>query len=538
MHHTTRSCSSTHVLAVQSKQCCLHCGKIAERMSKCTRCDFAAFCSKDCQKASWADHCTACNEMRRAKGRAVDNMSGHLYVLREILQVRAYPFVPPSRHMLAADYMMQGTQAIVDGCDVWTEHLLHGYTGSPVHPQNRVVVVVTSAATLKHMCALIHCNATQADEGVICAYWVNVLIAALSTKATVPPVFIVAALRHLLTAVYFYTGHIVPVKARTTLARNLSAQFAYVHSVGRQHMNSDDQVLGSRINATLALIKLLHVDKAFARHVAPLSHMASTLDGMGQHMLMLPQPTNQFADPVVRAMYCWPTQPQLLNPFSAGEAVPGLARVACVTVVRGCGLAASAYGWLHHNETVGALIATWSEGPWAGRLRIFDDYITTTSTMPDFGAAENQCHCGKQHWTVAQLACAKKSYGRWPGPPMTGDGDNTPGAIIFARKLQTVRPMVQGGSSAMLMGASHVLPGEFAAWHRFAFGFDDMAKHGAFACVSGGPVTHYGDKLAPKAANASLLQDGPAALRALAKPPWLADVRELMGNTRPVAVQQ
>jgi MYND finger len=50
-------------LRMQALHCCYHCGKLAERMPQCRKCQQARFWSPACQRMAWPSHKAKCREV-------------------------------------------------------------------------------------------------------------------------------------------------------------------------------------------------------------------------------------------------------------------------------------------------------------------------------------------------------------------------------------------------------------------------------------------------------------------------------------------
>ena len=110
----------------------------------------------------------------------------------------------------------------------------------------------------------------QPDTGAVCAYWVAALASALQPKSKSDEAGRLAAARHLVRFITFYTGHAVPKCVRSRFVNDVHKAF---------NKCLDDEVMTSSLGeAVQALLMLLRSDDVLAP--GAVSHRMVPCDGV------------------------------------------------------------------------------------------------------------------------------------------------------------------------------------------------------------------------------------------------------------------
>ena len=83
--------TSTPASSAQFK--CAHCDTTSEKMQRCSRCQFAHYCNRECQRAHWPQHKLQCNNPHDNK--KIDGITGRLFSLSYKMNIKASSPLPP-----------------------------------------------------------------------------------------------------------------------------------------------------------------------------------------------------------------------------------------------------------------------------------------------------------------------------------------------------------------------------------------------------------------------------------------------------------
>jgi hypothetical protein len=144
---------------------------------------------------------------------------------------------------------------------------------------------------------------------------------------------------------------------------------------------------------------------------------------------------------------------------------PDAVKLEALTLVRGCGLVASAYGMLHCRAEVERLVMHWRGGDvWPRRMQQLVDVVTWTQfRSPDSLAGKPPDR------TDASAKEALARFGKWPpGAPAPGplDKDTSAGARVHAERLRRLVPHQRGGGRAVLVLPGFVIPPSYWSAHK------------------------------------------------------------------------
>jgi hypothetical protein len=125
-----------------------------------------------------------------------------------------------------------------------------------------------------------------------------------------------------------------------------------------------------------------------------------------------------------------------------GLSLPTVVAIKTRLAVRGCSLVSSAFGMLTCPQAVEVLVAKWTAGPWAGRLRAAWDYIIVFQSCDTTGMVEE---------TPDVLEQLRKRYGRFkPHAPPIVAVDTPDGLRSLREDLRSLKPQVAGGGRTAL----------------------------------------------------------------------------------------
>jgi hypothetical protein len=359
-------------------------------------------------------------------------------------------------------------------------------------------------ARVPHLRVRVTFAPVQPDTGTLCAYWLAALVSALNdSERRSSAEFEVYALRALQATLFVYTGAAIPLRASLVAALHQVHNTAMARMQSGA-LSVDPMVTAAVLMTLQGLVWLVSGDDAFAEHLR-FSHLfvvvqsglssaqphcqrirghillwltrpgcrwgvclrarrtASTRAPYSGHSLRCLQASGvqavvatvaqagyrhkkdeHYEDDIANLMGAWHL------PSMTGQLAPDA--LVCETgatlkawlQVRGTGLAASAYGVLQCPQAVDALVARWTAGPWAGRLRWGWDYAVTfrsCDAVPGGRVDE------------AAAKAARTRFGRAPraaGEPWAAFVDSPAGLRELRGKLRSLRLHVAGGGRAAL----------------------------------------------------------------------------------------
>ena len=295
----------------------------------------------------------------------------------------------------------------------------------------------------------------QPDRGPLCAFWLAALVATLEDAVPVSRVqharkqeraaalaaarFQLLALHRLTATLYVFTGDAVPSPLRARLAAAIARLVPKLQSAisevtgtamtpgGVTHLPVEFIALSETAKLDAERSHACHTFLLVAAGDAPMLASSSALRTMAARMPQVCANDPQCEDQVC-ATISSSLSGSLLWGGPADLTVPSQHALAinAQIMVRGCGLASSAYGLLHHPATVYALFEKWTSGPWANRLKPVDDFMITYQTPAWALLAEMarpsmclaQAHAPRQHSSPRHIlevgcnACSQQSVMR------------------------------------------------------------------------------------------------------------------------------
>jgi hypothetical protein len=163
------------------------------------------------------------------------------------------------------------------------------------------------------------------------------------------------------------------------------------------------------------------------------------------------------ANELTRVLEPWRLQGMGRMPSAGSLACATAATVKARLAVRGVGLAAMAYGVLQCPRAVEALVARWTGGAWAGRLRPAWDYLLIFQSGEPMGAEPPQQRAAGANQR------GRRRYGRFkPHAPPIAVADTKDDVRELAAALRGLEPHVAGGGRAALCVPMLRLP--IVAW--------------------------------------------------------------------------
>ena len=200
----------------------------------------------------------------------------------------------------------------------------------------------------------------QPDRGRVCAYYVALLVSAYGSPQTCKA-GIEYASKLLLGFLYTYTGAAVPSKVRSKFALAAVRQCGDMQNLRRAI---------ETLSPSNVLVQLMQCDVELSNHLS--QRPASLLFEPWPHMAELESIESGI---LIEAFLA------LLGPgcpfiAAGGTAMHGeaLADVRVTLMLRGSGLASSAFGSLIEQSVVKRLVTRWRQGPWLQRLLPLRDY--------------------------------------------------------------------------------------------------------------------------------------------------------------------
>jgi hypothetical protein len=262
----------------------------------------------------------------------------------------------------------------------------------------------------------------QPDNGKVCTFWIAALISAIDPKYSSSMEFRADALQHLITVVYIYTGQIVPEQLRQSLIgvlasikRICACQMA-PSLTGRKKTTCHlrDVAHARTVYSASALAYLLQSEETFSAHYLQLHDLLGQLNNSG-HNAMLQHSIGKAVAHLAPDYLC-----QLDNRIqNDGHYAPSTYNMSVRTIVRGCGLVASAFGMLHCQAAVDDLVAKWAKGAWFGRIDSVHDVIISYA----HGSGTTQCQTARSSGGEEAQAQSRRAP-LW-ARPSTRPGDDS-----------------------------------------------------------------------------------------------------------------
>ena len=223
------------------------------------------------------------------------------------------------------------------------------------------------------------------------------------------------------------------------------------------------------------LLRLLVVDSAFSHLSDPIQRGIRTVQDYDCMVGTRGLDSDCTVDVLHQMGLIFPEQ------IGATEGVQDGLTVRSKTYVRGCGLVCSAYGMLHCPSHVRQLLTKWVAGPWAGRLRVFQDFITHFEGFSHPEPESVRTHEGDQAIAIGRATRAL--------PPVNFCNTDE-GLAALKAALGTLQPRTAGVPAAALLLPVMPLPRSFESYQEVQRDTIKRGDNKAFAQLYSGLMGH------------------------------------------------